>query len=76
MNSIERVEFMFEDMNGKFDFIVEAISILQKDVSEMKPKVAGIPAMLEDIRNIKLISREHSLQLNSHGGRITSLEAA
>jgi hypothetical protein len=75
MNNIQRIEFLFEDMNGKFDFLVEAISILQKDVAEMRPKVDCIPSMLEDIRGIKLISREHSMRLNNQEGRIIKLEA-
>lgn len=67
---------MHEDMNSKFDFLVEAISILQKDVNEMKPMVACIPSMLEDIRSIKIIVRDHSLQLNNHEERLGHLEAA
>lgn len=75
MNSIERIEIMFEEMNSKFDFLVEAITILQKDVNEMKPMVACIPRMLKDIDSIKLISREHSLELNDHEGRLSRLQA-
>lgn len=76
MNSIERVEFMFEDMQGKFDFLVEVIGILQKDVAEMKPKVDRIPFIERDIELFKVISREHSLQIHNHEGRLTNLEAA
>jgi hypothetical protein len=75
MNSIQRVELMFEDINGKFDFLVEAIGILQKDLAEMKPWVACIPGILQSIDDIKLISREHSLQLRNHEVRITRIEA-
>jgi len=74
MNNMERVEFLFEDMNGKFDFLVEAVGVLQKDVAEMKPLVARIPGMAHDIHDMKQLLRSYSYQLNDHDSRIQRLE--
>lgn len=74
MNSIERIEFLFEDMNGKFDLLVEAVSILQKDVAEMKPLVALIPSMKHTLDDAVKALGAHSHQLTNHETRITKLE--
>lgn len=63
-------------MNGKFNFLIEAVGILQKDVSEMKPLVAQIPGMAHDIHDMKQLLRAHSHQLNNHETRILKLENA
>lgn len=74
MNSIERIEFLFEDMNGKFDLLVEAVSILQKDVAEMKPLVARIPHIEKTLFEVVRTSGVHSHQLADHDSRILKLE--
>jgi hypothetical protein len=74
MNSMERVEFLLEDMNGKFDFLVEAVSILQKDVAEMKPLVARIPHIEQTLDEAVRTSGLHSRQLTNHEARIMTLE--
>lgn len=74
MNGIERVEFIFEDMQSKFDFLVEAISIMQTDIAEMKPLVAMIPSMLLTQNDMKKIFGVHSSELDNHRSRILNLE--
>ena len=74
MNSMERVEFLLEDMNSKFDFLVEAVSILQKDVAEMKPLVALIPSIKRTLDEAVSTSGLHSHQLTNHEARIMTLE--
>lgn len=76
MNEQSRLEVLFEDLNHRFDGLIEVVSAMQADINEMKPMVACIPAMLQDIRSIKLVSREHSLQLNDQEARLDKLEAA
>ena len=74
MNSIQRVEFLFEDMNSKFDFVVEALSVLQKDVNDVKQWVARIPYIERDMETFRLVYREHSQELGDHEKRTTYLE--
>ena len=61
-------------MNGKFNFLVEAVGILQKDVAEMKPFVALIPDMRTDIQDIKQVVQLHSREIYDHDVRISRLE--
>ncbi len=72
----DNLEVVLEDMNGKFDAIMEILI-------PMRDQVAGMPSMKDDIREIKTdvkiikaVLTEHSSQLNNHEARITHLEVA
>ena len=47
-------DVILEDINSKFDFLVEIIVPMRKEMHEMKKLVDEIPEMKADIKTIKL----------------------
>ena len=66
---------MLEDINGKFNFLVEIMVPMRREVSEMKKSVSRIPHIEADIKTIKLALTQTNVQVKDHETRITKLEA-
>lgn len=72
---IRRIEAMFEILTDRFDGLIEVMKAMQADIREMKPQVALIPSIIQTIEDIKKVENIHSVQIDNHEGRITTLEA-
>lgn len=74
-NSINYTGILLEDINSKFDMLVElvmpltllpaAVAQLQEDIAEMKA----------DIKILKKVAGDHSGKLHNHEFRISRLES-
>lgn len=71
----DNLEVILEDMNGKFDLLLESNAQIRQQLKHMatKEELAEVKA---DIKVIKAAVTDHSSQLSDHEGRITQLEAA
>ncbi|HSW81497.1 MAG TPA: hypothetical protein VLG40_03810 [Candidatus Saccharimonas sp.] len=74
------VAAILEDINSKFDFLVEIVMPMQKDVASLKDDVAMLKDDMHevkaDIRTLKLALTETNKELRDHGRRLTRLEAS
>lgn len=71
----DHLEVILEDMNGKFDRLIEVAAQMQDTLERTatKDELAEVKA---DIKVIKAAVVDHSGQLNDHEQRITHLESA
>jgi len=68
----DNLEVILEDMNGKFDRMLEIVSLTRE---EMATK-AELEEVKSDVKVIKAAVIDQNAQLNDHERRITHLEAA
>ena len=71
----DHLEVILEDMNGKFDRLIE-VTVQIQDELRTKPSREEFDDLKADVKIIKAAVTEHSVQLNDHEKRITHLEAA
>ena len=66
---------LLEEMNGKFDVVIEAVGQMQEQIKEI-PKRDEFEALKADVKIIKAAVVDHSNQIGNHEKRITRLETA
>ena len=66
---------LLEEMNGKFDVVIEAVGQMQ-DQMKLLAKQEDLEEVKRDVADIKAAVTDHSSQLSDYEHRITSLEAA
>lgn len=71
----DNLEVILEDMNGKFDRLIEVTDQIQDEL-KTKPSREEFDELKADVKIIKAAVTDHSAQLNNHERRITHLEAA
>jgi len=69
-----QVAVLLEDIQGKLQSLTESVSILARDMTEVKATIHVIPEMIDDMRAIKLVIRDYEGQLQDHKQRINKLE--
>lgn len=69
-------DVLLEDINGKFEFIVDAVGGLQDSVRKIPKMEVRLENIEKDVKVIKLVVKDTSKQLKSHENRITKLETA
>ena len=67
-------DVILEDINGKFDLLLEIVVPMRKEVSEVKKMTDKIPEIQADIKTIKLALKQTNMQVRDHETRITKLE--
>ncbi|HXH26747.1 MAG TPA: hypothetical protein VNG90_02545 [Candidatus Acidoferrum sp.] len=67
-------DVLLEDMNGKFDAIMEMLIPMREELNEVKKLTAEIPELKTDIKIIKAVLTDSGKQLQDHERRITRLE--
>lgn len=67
---------LMEDINGKFDLIMEMVTPMRKELAEIRVIVDDIPEMKNDIEVIKKVVKETNVQVHDHEQRIAKLEKA
>jgi len=72
----DHVTVIIEDMNSKFDAVIESVSGLTTDVKELKKIIPDVAELKDDVKVIRVAVTDQTKQLNDHETRITSLEAA
>lgn len=72
--SKNHTDVLLEDMNAKFDVMMEAIVQLRSDMKEMTTK-ADFEEVKQDVKTIKAAVTDTNTQVQDHEHRITSLEA-
>lgn len=66
---------LLEDINGKFDVIVEAVGQMQDQMKLLKDVPEDLKEVKADVKTIKSVLTGHSEQLADHEERINALEA-
>lgn len=71
-------DVVLEDINGKFDTLLEIVVPMQRDVATLKEDVAvlkeDVAELKSDVRTIKAALTVTSTQVHDHERRITNLE--
>ena len=67
---------LMEDINGKFDYLVEAISGMTVKVNSIDERLIRVERIVEPIPAMIATMTGHSGQLSDHELRITTLENA
>jgi len=76
MNSdTDNLEIILEDMNGKFDRLIEVTAQIQEEL-KTKASQESVDDIKADLKIVKAVVTEHSGQLHDHEARITRLETA
>lgn len=70
------VAVLLEDMNSKFDAVIESVSGLATDVKELKQLIPDVTELKSDVKVIKAAVTDQTTKLNDHETRITVIEAA
>lgn len=73
--SKDHTDIIFEEMNSKFDHVVEAVGQMQSQLKEI-PKRDEFNELKSDVKIIKASVVSHSNQLNDQEKRITRLETS
>lgn len=73
--SNNHTDVILEDMNSKFDLVVELVTEMRKDITGMATK-DDIAELKADIKVIKAAVTDTSHQVQDHEQRITTLETA
>ena len=71
----DHTDVLLEDINGKFDIILEAVGGLQEEMKGLA-KQPDLEEVKTDVTTIKLAVTGHSEQLTNHENRIGQLEVA
>jgi hypothetical protein len=69
------IGIVLEDMNGKMDVVLEAVGQMRDDM-KMLAKQEDLEEVKADIKTVKAVITNHSIQLDDHEKRITRLETA
>ena len=67
-------DVLLEDINGKFDIVVEMFGVLKEQLDQKADK-SDVEEMRQDIRALILAVTEDHRVLQDHERRITKLEA-
>lgn len=73
--SDNHTDLVLEDMNSKFDAVVELVSQIRDDVKTLA-KQKDLEEVKQDVKVIRAAVIDLSSQVNDHEKRLTSLEAA
>lgn|GEM_PF-1072776 len=65
---------LLEEMNGKFDILVESVSDINHLVKDIPVLKADMAEVKSDVKIIKAVLTDHSHQIQNHELRITNLE--
>ena len=68
-------DILLEDMNGKFDLLLELMTPLKQMQSDIKVTKEDVAELKTDVRIIKAAVTDSSHQVRDHNKRITKLEA-
>jgi hypothetical protein len=71
----DHVAVLLEDMNSKFDVVIESVSGLASGVKELKQLIPDVTELKSDVKVIKAAVTDQTTQLNDHENRITAIEA-
>ena len=71
----DNLEVILEDMNGKFDCLIEVTAHIQDEL-KTKASQESVDEINAKLQMNSDVVTEHSGQLNDHEARITHLEAA
>jgi hypothetical protein len=73
--SNDHTNIILEEMNSKFDVVVEAVGQMQEQIKDI-PKRDEFEELKSDVKIIKAAVVDHSNHINDHEKRITRLETA
>jgi hypothetical protein len=73
--SNDHTNIILEEMNSKFDAVVEAVGQMQDDIKTLA-KQADLDEIKADIKIVKAAVVDHSNHINDHEKRVTRLESA
>ncbi len=76
MSKKNYTDVLLEEMNGKFDLLLEAISPLKDMQNDMFLMKEDISELKTDVKIIKAEVTDTNVQVIEHEARITELEAA
>jgi hypothetical protein len=65
---------ILEDIQDKLQSLAEAVSHMNQRLIKMDKSVDLIPEMAGNIKAIKLVARNHDMELKDHEQRIAKLE--
>lgn len=65
---------ILEEMNGKFDLLVEAVGTVQEKLETLALK-KDLTEVKEDVKMIRAAVTDHSGEFQEHGRRLTQFEA-
>lgn len=66
---------LLEDINGKFDVIVEAVGQIQDQIKVLPAMQSDLEEVKSDVKAIKAVVTDHSHQFSDHEQRIGTLES-
>ena len=64
---------LLEDVNGKFDVILDAVKGIRGKVDDL-PTRNEFNELKGDVKTIKAVVTQNNLEINDHNRRITKLE--
>ena len=64
---------LLEDVNGKFDVILDAVKGIREKVDDL-PTRNEFNELKGDVKTIKAVVTQNNLEINDHNRRITKLE--
>ena len=70
----DHVSVVLEDMNGKFDAVIDSVSGLASGVKELKSLIPDVADLKGDVKVIRNAVIDQTSQLNDHEDRLTNLE--
>ena len=73
MGKKDYTDVSLEDINGKFDLLVELIMPMSKAVKKLEDNMRDVKS---DVKVIKKVVSDHSITLHSHEYRTARLESA
>lgn len=74
-NDGDYVGTLLEDLDGKFDYMVDAIGSINDQLRSI-PKRDEFNELKAEVRAIHIVVSGHNKQLSKHESRITKLESA
>lgn len=73
MLSEKKMIVFLEDVNSKFDAIMEVVLPMREDVAKLKTDMDEVKA---DLKIVKAVVTDHSIEQNDIKARVSHLEAA
>jgi hypothetical protein len=75
MSDVNHTDVLLEDINGKFDVVLEVVGQIQDQIKNL-PTRDEFTELKDDVKTIKLAVTGHSERLSDHEKRIGQLETA
>jgi hypothetical protein len=74
MNEENRTDVLLEEINGKFDFIIEAVSTTNDRLTRVEKRLGAVEEKLDDVGPVREVVVDISADIEDHDRRIVRLE--